>query len=109
MSALDATIIAMAKQRICAPAIAAQTGVARSTVYGVINRARRMGEDIPALSRRGKKGKRSVPMSPALRDALAPHAARRGLSPAELAETILRQVAGECLVDAVLDDGASHD
>lgn len=58
--------------------------------------------------RRDSTVRRTIVLPPELVDALAPHAATRRLGAREIALRILAAVAGDGLVDAILDDGADH-
>lgn len=109
MTSVNEQIIERACRGVRPGLIARDLGVDRWKVYHVITVARRAGLDIPRFSLRGiKQEKRRVPLSPEAREALAPHAAARGLSPIDLAERLLIRIVQDDLVDAVLDDGGAH-
>ena len=94
----------------CRPAkIAEQLGIRVERVYHAFRTARRNGIDVPKYGTTGMRHTETrVKINPALRGVLAPHAATRGLKTGELAQLILRTVAEDGLIDAVLDDGGAN-
>jgi len=111
-NATKAKIIAMAINEEPRTLIAKMAGCHTSSVFSVITRARRQGVNIPYLKSGPKLGSKfpSGTSSPRVYTekqvmaALAPHAKPRDLTTHELASKILKTVAENNLVDAVLDD-----
>lgn len=102
-------VLEMVKLRIAPREIAKKLNLTPEQVYWSKLRARGLGHDIPAFSRKAKRAAmRNVPLQPNVRDMLKPHAAARSTSVTELAQTLLATIAQDGMVDAVLDDGDHH-
>lgn len=104
-------IIALARQGNPPREIAARMGLDANTVSCLLSYERRKGAPIPYFpTGPGRIGRtRFVICDPpaGLREALAPHAAARGMSISELAGALLLAITRDDLVDAVLDDGGA--
>ena len=96
-SRIDA-ILAFRSLGLDTPSIAARCGVSRQTVAS-LERQHRIGNV------RGEDTlRRTLTLPRHVVDALAPHAAARNTGARELAVRILDAIAGDGLVDAILDD-----
>lgn len=92
------------------PAIARELGIEIGSVYYRIKAARRGGIKVPKFnSHVPPQPRRWVRMTDAVRQQLEPVAGVRGMDVIDLAETILKVVAEDDLVDAVLDDWSGDD
>lgn len=89
-------VLALRAQHLTTAVIAARIGLEPKTVLALEASRRR--------SKRRAQSNRTVLFPLDLLDRLATHAARRGISPNELARRIVDTVLDERLVDAVLDD-----
>ena len=93
--------------------ISAMMGMDANTVSGLLCYERRKGNAIPHFKTGpGLVGHtRFVILDPprGLRDALIPHAEARGVTVSELAGALLKTLARDDLVDAILDDGDADD
>lgn len=104
---LDAPVRRAAAQGIGAAFIARELGVTPNRVHAVLARLRRNGEVFPRV-RPGPalrlQGLRLSTLDGVTRRAFEPHAAAREVSIRQLVHLILRTVARDDLVDAILDD-----
>ncbi len=103
-------VIDLALQNTPPRDIAVMLNRTRATVYHYLFLARRAGVNIPEFrggARITTAGYMHISNDTAA--LLRPHAARRGIPPRDLARRILETVAGNDLVDAVLDDGGHDD
>lgn len=87
--------------------IADSLNVTVQTVYQKIKEARKKGISMPRILT-FEAIKLRIPVAPMTRTLLEPHASARGLTPIELGEILIRTIAENDLVNAVLDDGAAH-
>lgn len=105
---LDAVVSALAGQAVRASDIARRIGVTPSRVHSVLHYLRRHGAEFPRVKSGpsgAPQGARLTRLSGEVRAALAPYAAARQMSVKALSVQILRIVARDRLVDAILDDG----
>lgn len=99
---MKAATLALARKGLDQHEIAKAIGSWPSNVAAILSQLRKEGE-LPPLARFIPSG--HMPLDRNLLAALAPHAEKRGITPPRLAERLLTVIAGEDLVDAVLDDG----
>ena len=84
--------------------IADELGLYPSDVSALIATKLRRMPGRPARENPLHENGRTVVVSNDVLDALAPHAARRGISVNQIARNLLAQVIDDAIVDAVLDD-----
>lgn len=104
------TIVDMARKGVRPVEIARILGLENKLVHNRICSARRAGIDLPHFTTKGApQPKRRVPIPVPVRELLEPAAQRRGMDVFDLAALIVKVVAEEDMVDAVLDDGSRDD
>jgi hypothetical protein len=93
-------VLALRAQGFSTDAIAAKTGIEPNQVTALeasAARFRRPTRPVPLIEG-------ALLLTPHLLHALAPHAGRRGMTPAALAHLIIEAVVADGIIDAALDD-----
>lgn len=104
-------ILALAREGVAPKEIARRIGRQPSTVHSYLSLARSRGEAIPRFKRGSNWSgeKMLVCVDPPLHAPLALAAARRGITPREMAQSLLTACIEGDLIDAVMDDGPHDD
>jgi hypothetical protein len=107
---LDAAVLSLSMDGVRPSDIARQLKVTPNRVFAVKAFFYRHGVIFPPI-RKGPPTREQAPrlthLNTELREALAPHAAARGMGTRELALRLLGAIIRDELVDAVLDDGGA--
>ncbi|SFI36183.1 hypothetical protein [Albimonas pacifica] len=95
----SAAVQALREQGWSMRRIAEEIGISLGTVSALDASAKRRREPRPA-----EVNGKTVLFPAEVLDRLRPHAARRGITPNELARRIVDVAIDECMIDAILDD-----